>query len=88
MSKYVAAKDLKYKGVKGARLLSDKGCWYDKKSLIKIVIDIIHGDHRRRPLEKVLDKLTRDDILLLGQTFRNGAEKEIEAHLPKSKDTI
>ena len=64
MSKYVAAKDLKYKGIRGARLLSDKGCWYDKKSLIKIVIDTIHGDHRRKPLEKVFDKAIIVDVTI------------------------
>ena len=77
MPKYVAGKDLV---TTNQRIFKPTDSDYmNKHTAIRKVIDKIHGQYKRKPLEKALGKMNVHDVVLLGMVVELAIEKEIEA---------
>ena len=77
MPKYVAGKDLV---TTNQRIFKPTDSDYmNKHTAIRKVIDKIHGQYKRKPLEKALGKMNVHDVVLLGMVVERAIEKEIEA---------
>ena len=77
MPKYVAGKDLLSTN---ERIFNPVDSDYmNKQSVVKKVIGCIHGEHRRRQLEKAFGKMNIDEVIMLGMLFEKAIEKETEA---------
>ena len=77
MPKYVAGKDLKENNVRLFNPLNSD--YMNKQAVIRKVVKYIHGEHRRRQLEKALGKMNIDEVIMLGMLTESAIEKEIEA---------
>lgn len=77
MPKYVAGKDLKENTVRLFNPLNSD--YMNKQAVIRKVVKYIHGEHRRRQLEKALGKMNIDEVIMLGMLTESAIEKEIEA---------
>ena len=77
MPNYVAGKDLK---TNNERIFNPLNSDYmSKQAVVKKIIKYIHGEHRRRQLEKALGKMNIDEVIMLGMLTESAIEKEIEA---------
>ena len=77
MPKYVAGKDLKSNQER--MFNSTDSDYMNKQSVVKKVIGCIHGEHRRRQLERAFGKINIDEVIMLGMLLESAIEKEIEA---------
>ena len=63
--------------------------YMNKNAVIRKVIDKIHGQYKRKPLEKALGKMNVHDVVLLGMVVEKAIEKEVETRLDfERKDVI
>jgi hypothetical protein len=77
MPRYVAGKDLVSTN---ERIFKPTDSDYmNKKSVVKKVIKKLNAEHRRRKLEKALNKMNVEDIVMLGMVIENAIKKETEA---------
>ena len=77
MPRYVAGKDFKENNVRIFNPLNSD--YMNKQAVIRKVVKYIHGEHRRRQLEKALGKMNIDEVIMLGMLTESAIEKEIEA---------
>jgi Ribonuclease G/E len=77
MPKYVAAKDLK--SSQESLFNSSESGYMNKKSVVKKVIKKLNAEHRRHKLEKALNKMNVEDVVMLGMAIENAIKKEIKA---------
>ena len=77
MPKYVAGKDLKSN--QDRMFNSTDSDYMSKKSVVKKVIKKLNAEHRRHKLEKALNKMNVEDVVMLGMAIENAIKKEIEA---------
>ena len=77
MPKYVAGKDLLSTNERIFKPVDSD--YMNKQSVVKKVIGCIHGEHRRRQLEKAFGKMNIDEVIMLGMLFEKAIEKETEA---------
>ena len=87
MPKYVAGKDLLSTN---QRIFKPTDSDYmNKNTAVKKVIEKIHGQYKRKPLEKALGKMNVHDVVLLGMVVEKAIEKEVETRLDfERKDVI
>ena len=79
MPSYVAGKDLLSST---ERIFTpDDSDYMNKQSVVRKVIDKIHGQYKRKPLEKALGKMNVHDVVLLGMVVEKAIEKEVETRL-------
>ncbi len=77
MPKYVAGKDLL---TTNDRIFKPTDSDYmNKHTAVEKVIYKIHGQYKKKPLEKALGKMNVHDVVLLGMVVERAIEKEIEA---------
>ena len=77
MPKYVAGKDLKSNR---ERIFNSTDSDYmSKKSVVKKVIKKLNAEHRRHKLEKALNKMNVEDVVMLGMAIENAIKKEVKA---------
>ena len=87
MPKYVAGKDLKSN--QGRMFKPSESAYINKDTAVSKVIDKIHGQNKRRLLEKALGKMNVHDVVLLGMVVERAIEKEVETRLDfEQKDAI
>ena len=79
MPKYVAGKDLKSNQER--MFNSTDSDYMNKQSVVKKVIGCIHGEHRRRQLERAFGKINIDEVIMLGMLLESAIEKEVETRL-------
>jgi hypothetical protein len=77
MPKYVAAKDLK--SSQESLFNSSESDYMNKKSVVKKVIKKLNAEHRRNKLEKALNKMNVEDVVMLGMAIENAIKKETKA---------
>jgi len=77
MPKYVAGKDLLSTNERIFKPVDSD--YMNKQSVVKKVIECIHGEHRRRQLENALGKVNIDEVIMLGMLLESAIEKEIKA---------
>ena len=77
MPKYVAGKDLKSN--QDRMFNSTDSDYMNKKSVVKKVIKKLNAEHRRHKLEKALNKMNVDDVVMLGMAIENAIKKEVKA---------
>ena len=75
MPKYVAAKDLKRERI----FYPSESQYMSKKAVVEKVIEKLNAKHRRRKLEKALNKMSVEDVVMLGLAIDNAIKKEIES---------
>ena len=87
MPSYVSGGDL---GTSTERIFKPTDSDYmNKNAVIRKVIDKIHGQYKRKPLEKALGKMNVHDVVLLGMVVEKAIEKEVETRLDfERKDAI
>ena len=77
MPKYVAGKDLLSTN---ERIFKPTDSDYmNKHSVVRTVIKCIHGEHRRRQLEKAFGKMNIDEVIMLGMVVEKAIETEVKA---------
>jgi len=87
MPKYVSGKDLKSN--QDRMFNSTDSDYMNKNAVIRKVIDKIHGQYKRKPLEKAFGKMNVHDVVLLGMVVEKAIEKEVETRLDfERKDVI
>jgi len=77
MPKYVAGKDLKSN--QDRMFNSTDSDYMNKKSVVKKVIKKLNAEHRRHKLEKALNKMNVEDVVMLGMAIENAIKKEVKA---------
>ena len=77
MPKYVAGKDLKSNQER--MFNSTDSDHMNKKSVVKKVIKKLNAEHRRHKLEKALNKMNVEDVVMLGMAIDNAIKKEVKA---------
>ena len=77
MPSYVAGKDLKSN--RGRMFKPSESAYMSKKSVVKKVIKKLNAEHRRHKLEKALNKMNVDDVVMLGMAIENAIKKEVKA---------
>jgi Ribonuclease G/E len=77
MPKYVAGKDLKSN--QDRMFNSTDSDYMNKKSVVKKVIKKLNAEHRRHRLEKALNKMNVEDVVMLGMAIENAIKKEVKA---------
>ena len=77
MPKYVAGKDLKSN--QDRMFNSTDSDYMNKKSVVKKVIKNLNAEHRRHKLEKALNKMNVEDVVMLGMAIENAIKKEVKA---------
>ena len=87
MPKYVAGKDLLSTNERIFRPTDSD--YMNKNTAVKKVIEKIHGQYKRKPLEKARGKMSVHDVVLLGMVVEKAIEKEVETRLDfERKDVI
>jgi phosphoribosyl-dephospho-CoA transferase len=76
MPKYVAGKD--YKSNDERLFEWSNSDYYNKKQVVKKVIKLVHGEKRRHQLTKALNKMSSDDVVMLGMVVARAIKKENE----------
>ena len=76
MPKYVSGKDLKSN--QDRMFNSTDSDYMSKNAVVKKVIDRLNAEHRRRKLEKALNKMNVEDVVMLGMAIDNAIKKEIK----------
>jgi len=77
MPSYVAGKDLT---TTNQRIFKPTDSDYmNKQSVVRKVINCIHGEHRRRQLEKAFGKMNIDEVVMLGMIVEKAIETEVKA---------
>ena len=77
MPNYVAGKDLLSTN---ERIFKPTDSDYmNKPSVVRTVIKCIHGEHRRRQLEKAFGKMNIDEVIMLGMVVEKAIETEIKS---------
>jgi hypothetical protein len=88
MPKYVSGKDL----VSTNEIIfkPTDSDYMSKKSVVKKVIKKLNAEHRRHnKLEKALNKMNIEDVIMLGMVVENAIKKEVETRLNfEQKDAI
>jgi len=74
---YVAGKDLLSTNERIFKPVDSD--YMNKQSVVKKVIGCIHGEHRRRQLERAFGKINIDEVIMLGMLLESAIEKEIES---------
>ena len=77
MPSYVAGKDLKSN--QETLFNSTESDYMNKKSVVKKVIKKLNAEHRRHKLEKALNKMNVEDVVMLGMAIDNAIKKEVKA---------
>jgi hypothetical protein len=77
MPKYVAGKDLK--NSKGRIFNPSESDYMNKKSVVNKLIGKLNGEHRRHKLEKALNKMNVDDVVMIGMAIETTISKEIQS---------
>ena len=77
MPKYVAGKDLKSRTDRIFNPSESESM--SKKQVVKKVIEILHGSHRRRQLEKAFRKLSVEEMITIGMLVESAIQKELDA---------
>ena len=77
MPKYVAGKDLL--STNERIFTPDDSDYMNKHSVVRTVIKCIHGEHRRRQLEKAFGKMNIDEVIMLGMVVEKAIETEIKS---------
>ena len=76
MPSYVAGKDLVSTN---QRIFKPTDSDYmSKNAVVKKVIDRLNAEHRRHKLEKALNKMNVEDVVMLGMAIDNAIKKEIK----------
>ena len=76
MPNYVAGKDLLSTN---ERIFKPTDSDYmNKHSVVRTVIKCIHGEHRRRQLEKAFGKMNIDEVIMLGMVVEKAIETEVK----------
>ena len=77
MPSYVSGGDL---GTSTERIFKPTDSDYmNKHSVVRTVIKCIHGEHRRRQLEKAFGKMNIDEVIMLGMVVEKAIETEIKS---------
>ena len=79
MPKYVSANNSKY--INAAIFQPKNSNHTNKNSVVKKIMEILHGDYRRNQLEKALLKLNTEELIMLGMIVDRAIEKEVENRL-------
>ena len=79
MPSYVSGKDLK--SAKDRIFNPSESDYMNKKSVVKKVIEKFHGEHRRHKLEKALNKMNTEEVVMLGMVVEMAIQKEIDERL-------
>jgi hypothetical protein len=79
MPKYIPAGE--YKEFSGRIFKPTESDYMNKHTAVRKVIDKIHGQYKRKPLEKALGKMNVHDVVLLGMVVEKAIEKEVETRL-------
>ena len=77
MPKYVAGRD--YKSRTDRIFNPSESESMSKKQVVKKVIEILHGSHRRRQLEKAFRKLSVEEMITIGMLVESAIQKELDA---------
>ena len=79
MPRYVAGKDLVSTN---ERIFKPTDSDYmSKKSVIKKVIKKLNAEYRRRKLEKALNKMNTEEVVMIGMVVEMAIQKEIDERL-------
>mgnify|MGYP003153115910 CR=1 FL=1 len=79
MPSYVSGKDLK--SAKDRIFNPSESDYMNKKNVVKKVIEKFHGEHRRQKLEKALNKMNTEEVVMLGMVVEMAIQKEIDERL-------
>jgi len=79
MPNYVSGKDLK--SSKDRIFNPSDSDYMNKKNVVKKVIEKFHGERRRRQLEKALNKMNTEEVVMLGMVVETAIQKEIDERL-------
>ena len=79
MPRYVSGKDLVSTN---ERIFKPTDSDYmSKKSVVKKVIKKLNAEHRRRKLEKALNKMNTEEVVMIGMVVEMAIQKEIDERL-------
>jgi hypothetical protein len=79
MPRYVSGKDLVSTN---ERIFKPTDSDYmSKKSVIKKVIKKLNAEYRRRKLEKALNKMNTEEVVMIGMVVEMAIQKEIDERL-------
>ena len=79
MPKYVSGKDL----VSTNEIIfkPTDSDYMSKKSVVKKVIKKLNAEYRRRKLEKALNKMNTEEVVMIGMVVEMAIQKEIDERL-------
>jgi hypothetical protein len=74
MPKYIPASE--YKAFNSKMFNPSEARYMSKKKVVKKFIERLNGERKKKKLEKALNKLNVEDIIMLGLLFEKAIEKE------------